>query len=78
MADLRQIDSDELLEIIQELFDIEIKGYSPDDEHYYYGVVVDGGIDEEQGGAECIEDVLDDSQQQQLNEHLASLGLVYP
>jgi hypothetical protein len=78
MADLRQIDSDELLEIIQELFDIEIKGYSPDDEHYYYGVVVDGGIDEEQGGAECIEDVLDDSQQQQLNEYLASRGLVYP
>ena len=77
MADLRQIDSDELLEIIQELFDIEIKGYSPDDEHYYYGVVVDGGIDEEQGGAECIEDVLDDSQQQQLNQHLASRGLVY-
>jgi hypothetical protein len=77
MADIREIDTDELLEIIQELFDIEIKGYSPDDEHYYYGVVVDGGIDEEQGGAECIEDVLDDSQQQQLNEHLASRGLVY-
>ena len=77
MTDLKSVDTDELLEIIQELFDIELEEYSPDDEHGFYGVVVDGEIDEEQGSAECIEDMLDDSQQQELDEYLASRGLMY-
>ena len=77
MADLKSIDIDELLEIIQELFDIEIKGYCPDDEHWLYGVVVDGEIDEEQGGAESIEDMFTYPEWQQLNEYLASRGLMY-
>ena len=78
MTDLKSVDTDELLEIIQELFGIELKEYCPDDEHWYYGVVVDGEIDLEQGGAECIEDMFTNPELQQLNEYLASRGLMYP
>ena len=72
---MTQVEPDELLEIIQELFGFEIREYCPDDEHFYFGVVVDGEVDEDQGGFECIEDALTVSQQKELEAHLAGLGL---
>lgn len=75
MADLQQIYNDQALEIVEELFGLEILEASPDDEHYLYYIAEGGEIDFDDDGAEWPRELLTQEQEKELDEHLAGLGL---
>ena len=66
---INEVDTDELRDIIQELFGIVIV-QADDDEHLFW--LVEG--DEQDSAVEFIEDLLSDAQQQELETHLRGKG----